>query len=410
MKNILIYGDYLAPSGFSTVTEKLVEKLQNDGKYKVDICATNFGDRDKILVSENITAYNAKLFAKNYKDKWYRDGFLKLLQSKPYELVWIINDFPVILPLNDLIKQVRENKSKLPFKTDNLIKHPPFKIVLYAPIDSKPPKKWFEKKSQFDKIVTYTKYAHETIKPFFKKSENIEIIPHGIGGEEFYAVSEKEKIALRKDCNIHVDYLIGTVNKNHARKDIGSTLIIFNEYKKRTNKKVGLYLHTYHSDPTGIKIHDAAERLGLVFNKDYFLPDEKKYAGALYTRNDMAKVYQMFDCFLTTSMAEGWGLTLTEAIATKLPIVFGNHTSQEEIMKNVNRESAFGKIDILHPHIQIFDGEGVRFKLDVNQTVEKLLQSEWVSQDDLDYSSVNKAYDWKKIQNQWAQLFDKLLK
>jgi glycosyltransferase involved in cell wall biosynthesis len=39
------------------------------------------------------------------------------------------------------------------------------------------------------------------------------------------------------------------------------------------------------------------------------------------------------DCFITTSMAEGWGLTLSEAMCCELPVIYGNHTSFKEIMQ-----------------------------------------------------------------------------
>lgn len=401
---MMAYMDYLAPSGFGNVSKNVIDRLdgwleKND--IRLDICATNFGTRDKVVVSERITAYNARLFAQNMNDMWYRDGFLKLLQSKPYELVWIMNDFPVITPLNDIIKKIREQKKQLSIKTANQIQHPDFKVVFYSPIDSSPPSSWFKGIEQFDQIVTYTEYAKQEI--LKHKKMKVEVVPHGLDTNHFKPL--KNVKALRKKYNLPADnFIFGTVNKNHSRKDIGSTLIAFARFKQNFNADAVLYIHSYHSDPSGIKIHDAAERLGLKFNKDYFLPLEEKYKNAEYSLEDMNEVYNCMDCFITTSMAEGWGLTLCEAICCELPVIYGNHTSFKEIMGGDGYP-----VNTLHEHIQIYDGEGVRFKLDIEETV-KLMKDAYDRCEKKKYPKQVKKYDWDKISLSWQIIFNKLLK
>jgi glycosyltransferase involved in cell wall biosynthesis len=405
MKLVLFYCDFLAPSGFSRVSEEVVNRLGawcERENVRIDICATNFGKNEKVIVSKYITAYNARLFAHNEKDMWYRDGFLKLLQSKPYDLVWILNDFPVITPLNGLLKRIREQKRQLPLKTHNEIVHPEFKVIFYTPIDSLPPKSWFKDISEFDEIVTYTEYAKKEIQKRSKTS--VKVIPHGFDTKSFYRIDDKAN--LRKKYKLPLDkYVFGTVNKNHARKDIGSTLIAFARFKEKYGSNAVLYLHTYHSDPTGINIHEAAERLGLKFNKDYFLPLEERYKNAEYTPSDMNEVYNCMDCFITTSMAEGWGLTLSEAMCCELPVIYGNHTSFKEIMQGDGKP-----VKTLHEHIQIFDGEGVRFKLDINETVERMQECFISTNKNVKYTKQLEKYDWDKISLSWQIIFNKHLR
>jgi len=406
MKLMLAYMDYLSPSGFGNVSKNVIDRLTDwlvEKDIKLDICATNFGDRDKVVVNERITAYNSRLFAQNMNDKWYRDGFLKLLQSKPYDLVWIMNDFPIITPLNELFKRIRKQKKELSIKTANQIQHPNFKVVFYAPIDSSPPSSWFKDIDQIDEIVTYTMYAKKQLQAFKNIKQTISIIPHGLDKDHFYPLENKKE--LRKKYKLPVDkYVFGMVNKNHARKDVGSTLLAFARFKEKTKSNAVLYLHTYHSDFTGIKIHDCAERLGLKFNKDYFLPIEEKYKNAEYTLQDMNEVYNTFDCFITTSMAEGWGLTLCEALCCELPVIYGNHTSFKEIMKGEGCP-----VNTLHEHIQIFDGEGVRFKLDIPEVVNKMKLCYDMGEMKIKYPNQLEKYDWNKIAYNWIQLFNKNL-
>lgn len=396
--------DYLAPSGFGNVSKNVIDRMgdwlkKND--IRLDICATNFGNKDKVVVSDRITAYNARLFAQNMNDVWYRDGFLKLLQSKPYELVWIMNDFPVIIPLNDYIKKIREQKKQLSVKTANQIQHPNFKVVFYAPIDSSPSSLWFENMKEFDQVVTYTNYAKTEIQKY--KNIKLEIIPHGLDKNNFNPLNDA--IALRKKYQLPVNkFIFGTVNKNHARKDIGSTLIAMATFKKKYNADAVLYLHSYHSDPAGIKIHDAAQRLGLKFNVDYFLPIEDKYKNGEYSISDMNEIYNCMDCFITTSMAEGWGLTLCEALCCELPVIYGNHTSLKEIMNGLGNG-----VNLLYEHIQINDGEGLRYKMDISEIV-SFMKECYDKKEKIKYFEQAKQYDWEKISLSWQSIFNKLLK
>jgi glycosyltransferase involved in cell wall biosynthesis len=55
------------------------------------------------------------------------------------------------------------------------------------------------------------------------------------------------------------------------------------------------------------------------------------------TESQLRSIYNASDLFLTTNLGEGWGLTITEAMACKLPIVAPLHTSIIEISNNGER-------------------------------------------------------------------------
>jgi len=405
MKRILAYMDFDCPTGFGNVSKNLFERLtpffeKND--IQVDVCATNYGNKETLYYHKNVTVYNAKSFAKNMSDKWYRDGFLKLLQSKPYDLVWMMNDLPVIDAFMSLMPVIRESKVKL--------MHPMFKLLLYTPIDSNPDPSWFKHAKDFDQIITYTKYGFDEIQKI-KRLKNLDIIPHGFDTKNFYAHSDKKE--SRKRAGIPQDkFVIGTVNKNQPRKDMANALIAFAEFKNLIpNSNSFLYLHTYFDDPTGVNLRSVGDRLGLVFDKDYSMPMHKKYTDGAYTLSDMNDVYNSFDVFLTTSTAEGWGLTLTEAICCKLPIIFGYHTSQKEIAAPLKS----GKCTELIKSVQIHDGNAIRYKLNPTEIAKwmnffyKQYQAEEKENFDK-YDEVIKKYNWDSIAKQWSTIITKLLK
>ena len=407
MKRLLAYMDFDCPTGFGNVSKNLFERLtpffeKND--IQVDVCATNYGNKETLHYHKNVTVYNAKSFAKNMSDKWYRDGFLKLLQSKPYDLVWMMNDLPVIDAFMSLMPVIRESKVKL--------MHPQFKLLLYTPIDSNPDPSWFKHAKDFDQIITYTKYGFDEIQKI-KRLKNLEIIPHGFDTKNFFEQSGQKEECRKRVGIPQGKFVIGTVNKNQPRKDMANALIAFAEFKDTLPKghNVCLYLHTYYDDPTGVNLRTVGDKLGLVWEKDYTMPMHKKYIDGAYTLSDMNDVYNSFDVFLTTSTAEGWGLTLTEAICCKLPIIFGYHTSQKEIAAPLKS----GKCIELTKSVQIHDGNAIRYKLNPTEIAKWMnffyKQYQSGEKENFDkYDEVIKKYDWDLIAIEWSVIIAKLLK
>ena len=412
MKRLLAYMDFDSPTGFGNVSKNLFERLtpffeKND--IHVDVCATNYGNKETLRYHKNVTVYNAKSFAKNLNDKWYRDGFLKLLQSKPYDLVWIMNDLPVAHSMMPVMETLRQSKRKL--------MHPEFKLLLYTPIDSIPDPSWFKYAKEFDQIVTYTKYGFDEIQKI-KRLKNLDIIPHGFDTKNFFKQSGPKEECRRRAGIPQDKFVIGTVNKNQPRKDMANALIAFAEFKNSLPKdnNAFLYLHTYFDDPTGVNLRSVGDKLGLVWEKDYSMPTHKKYTDGAYTLSDMNDVYNSFDVFLTTSTAEGWGLTLSEAICCKLPVIYGAHTSQGEIAGAISQ----GRCRQLTKMVQINDGNAIRYKLNPMEIAQWMnifwnlsqqYPDESINEDLFEtYDAIIKKYNWDAIANDWSTIIAKLLK
>lgn len=313
-KRILCYMDFMCPTGFGTVAHNILDRLTPWFKkmnIEVDVCALNYGENPHTKYNEQIMVLNPKLFARNKDDFYWRDGVLKILQIGEYDLFFPMNDIPVISPMGRHLQALKEDKI---FKNKK-----PFKTLFYTPIDSQPYRRYFKDLEFFDTLVTYTEYgkkeildAYKVVSP--KKKINVEIINHGIDRKNFKSLSNKSE--LRKKYNMPENAFIwGNVNKNQPRKDIGTTLIAFKYFREwlkenHPNEKSVLYLHCYHSDNTGINLYVALERLGLVIGEDVILPIEDKYKNNKYTTQEMNEVFNCFDVFVNTTMAEGWGLCL----------------------------------------------------------------------------------------------------
>ena len=124
----------------------------------------------------------------------------------------------------------------------------------------------------------------------------------------------------------------------------------------------------------------------------------------------MNELYNSLDCFVTSTTAEGWGLTVTEAMSCGLPIICGLHTSLNEITNN--GELVYGCKNLV-PFIQNEDGENIRLKLHPDEVCEKMIQVYLdvveKNQRRYDYSQKLKEYSWDAIANQWKTAFEELL-
>ena len=410
-KKILAYMDFDSPTGFATVSHNVLDRLTPwliENKIKVDVAALNYGEKPHAKYNQAITIVNPMAFADNSEDYYWRDGILKLLSNGNYDLFWAMNDVPVIGPMADFIKQLqikREFYNKKPFKT-----------ILYTPIDSVPFARYFNNLNFFDEIVTYTEYGKRmAIDAFYKSNKDVitdvkfDIIAHGTDKKSFKKLDNKSE--LRKKYYLPEDaFIYGNFNTNSPRKDFGTTLIAFSYLKKqRPDINAVLYLHTEPNDNQGIKMYVACERLDLKPGKDVFFPLEDKYKRKKYSTREINELYNCLDVFVTSTTAEGWGLTVTEAMACELPIVCGLHTSLNEITDNGELVYAVKNI---YEHIQIEDAENIREVLDPKETAEKMIEAYEDTKLNIAktfYSHKMEEYDWDKIADQWKEKFKKIL-
>jgi glycosyltransferase involved in cell wall biosynthesis len=233
--------------------------------------------------------------------------------------------------MEEQLKDVKNTKRK-----EN---RPNFKSMIYFPVDSEPRESDLKVLSFFDEVVTYTNYAKAVMKPLITDTQfkKIKIIPHGTNSNDFYPYSDADKLKAKKEMFGSEDvFVFGSVNRNQVRKDFGSLIMGFAMFKHTsgiTGANALLYLHCNPIDPMGINIYRLCERVGLEVGKDVIVPkDYSENKGC--TLEELNKIYNSFDCFITTTTSEGWGLTVTEAMATKCLVICPKHTSLTEITNN----------------------------------------------------------------------------
>ena len=413
-KNVLFYGDFNCDTGFGQVSKELVNNWAKDKNMKIVVFAINdFADKPYEYLP-NVTVIPALSTAKEKKDIYCRIEFLALLFENDFDVVFCLNDIEIFNEMGEHFKNVKTEKLKL--------NKPNFKSMVYFPIDSEPRMVDLKVLSIFDEVITYTQYAKGVMKPLVSDTQfkKIKVIPHGCNTTDFFPLSLEEKLQAKLELlgeGNEDTYLFGSVNRNSARKDLASLIMGFAMFKHTSQANAVLYLHCNPLDPSGINIFRLCDRVGLEVGKDIIVPkDYNENKG--YDVAKLNRIYNAFNCFITTTTAEGWGLTITEAMATKCLVICPKHTSLTEITDNGENTISFM---YLQQSVFVNDFEKIRFTSNpvevstIMGVVYNLRHDEQEIQD-LATAKIQNAYDkvsamsWELVAKQFKVIVDKLAK
>lgn len=414
-KKILMLCDYNAFTGFATVSKNIKKEIKNHfgDNIKFDICAINyFGDP---YHEEDGTYVISAPKSATKKDDFGRFGFLKILNdSNEYDGIFIMQDLGVIQPIIQILSHIKQKKLKENKKN--------FKSIFYFPVDCKLIDVLVKDLEFFDCIVTYTQFGKDEIirlKPELKTK--VKVVPHGNNPKDFYFISWSDIYKFRQEYfgeNAN-KFIITNVNRNQPRKDIPTTIFAFIEAKNRWQEEKlpnepFLYLHMNAKDPMGWDIRAMMKFTDLVEGKDYkLLDDDLANKGASVEM--LNKIYNASDLYLTTTLGEGWGLTLTEAMATRKPIICPLSTSFIEMTDNGNRVYS---VENLIPFCGTNDNI-IRQQCDVYEVADNIIhiakgfngQLEDIGfMDNLNERLENcqkyvQSLDWKEVCKSWIKYF-----
>jgi len=350
--NILYYGDFNCTTGFGNVSKQLIDNWSKNKNFNITILAINDRSEKPYNYQPNVLVIPC-LVADEKKDGYARLELLKMLYQHDFDVFFALNDIEILNSMNEHLANVKKERAKANKKKT--------KFVLYTPIDSEPRPRDCEVLSLFDEVITYTEYGKASLKLLVSESiwKKIKVIPHGIDTEVFYPIANdfensrtKEQLFGKNDV-----FVFGSVNRNSARKDLATLMMGFAMFKHTTQANAILYIHCNPIDRMGIDCYRLSERLGLDVGTDIFFPkDFDENMGV--SESELNKIYNTFDCFITTTTAEGWGLSIVEAMATKKLVVAPKHTSITEITDNGSNAFTF---KFIQRAVFVNDFEKIRF-------------------------------------------------
>jgi glycosyltransferase involved in cell wall biosynthesis len=417
IKNLLFFGDFNCTTGFGNVSKELVENWAKDKSLKIVVFAINDYGKEPYDYLPNVKVIPAmsSVLADEPKDDVYcRLQFLRLLMHNDFDVVFCLNDIEIFNEMGEHLRNVKIEKKKQ--------NKPSFKSMVYFPIDSEPRPVDLKILDFFDEVITYTEYAKKVLTPLTTPSnaKRIKVIPHGCNTKDFYPLSDEEKLKAKLEIvgeGNEETFLFGTVNRNSARKDLASLILGFSTFKRNSEANAVLYLHCNPLDPSGINIYRLCERLGLQIGVDVLLPKEHNENKGC-DNSDLNRIYNAFDCFITTTTAEGWGLTVTEAMATKTLVICPKHTSLTEITNNGDLTLNYM---FMQPTVFVNDFEKIRYTCNPSEVNTLLGVAYNLINDEEELQimvaeKVEKAYEkvkgmtWENVAKQFKVKIDKLAK
>lgn len=167
------------------------------------------------------------------------------------------------------------------------------------------------------------------------------VVPHGIESDVFRPVSSKDPVITSTGLSVRSkseakraigltpdDFLVLRVDRNSIRKDFADTWKALVPVMKR-HKNVHAW---FHCRPEGDQLE-----LPQLISRDLDTAPRFHFPADFSTRvgwknEDLVTLYNAADLFVSTSMGEGFGLTLGEAAATQVPIVAQDCSSITEVV------------------------------------------------------------------------------
>jgi glycosyltransferase involved in cell wall biosynthesis len=402
---VLAWGDYACSTGFGTVMRNIMGEIHSTNKYDIDVVGVNYdgGPYDtKKWPGRLWPAISALRTQGPYGDVFGRQVFLDLLNQGDYDLVFIVQDTFILLPIVQHILELQRTKPNS------------FKTIYYYPFDCTPQEEWVTQcVASFDYPVAYTEYAkNESRKIIGELADKQHVIYHGTNTKDFFPLSPEQKIAARKNLfpeNLQDKFIITNVNRNQGRKDISRSLMVMKELRDRGIDDVYLYMHMQETDFGG-SILNMARSVGLNFETDFTFPNPQQFgAHSGFPIEMLNQIYNASDCYLTTTHGEGWGLTITEAMATKLPVVAPDNTSVPEILGHERGWRVPSGHTPSHWVIKENDNERMRPLMDVSAAADAI---EYIKNNpDEAKRRAENAYNWATTQRwsdvckDWKSLF-----
>lgn len=370
-----------------------------------DIIAINyFGD----YVQEHnghVAVWPALITESNQKDikepdAWGRNIFMKMLKENDYDGIFMIHDPATIGVFLPFLKQIKEDK-----KINN---RKLFKSILYFPIDGVGQGNLTEGFEFFDTLVTYTEFARSEVFKFNPSLKGkLNVIYHGVDTKTFCPLDGRERFEFRNSYfgdNTHKT-IVANINRNQPRKDIPTTILAFEHYLRNFNSNAFLYLHMEPLDPNGWKLPVVLSQTSLKEGVDYMFP---KKSTADIPADYLNVIMNACDVFLNTTCGEGWGLSLTEAFACKLPIIAPLHTSINEIAGH--NSCRLWDLEAFIPYCSHFDNQ-IRYTVDYVEAAERINQV--VTNKEHTQKMIELAYEWSQkiswdnICKRWIDVFEK---
>jgi len=396
---ILMIGDHpLAPSGVGTQLKYICDALLKSGRYKIISLGgavqhesyepKHVESPEGYWEKEDFTIYPVDGYGVPDQIRsviWTQKPDVMLFMTDPrfYEWLWQIeNEIRPLVPM--VYYHVWDN---YPYPQYN--------------------KKWYD---STDVIASISKVTYDIVNVVAPETENY-YVPHAVDEKIFRVLSADTMDNFKKEHfqdEKKMTFLWN--NRNARRKQTGSLLLWFSEFADEVgSENVRLIMHTDPKDPHGqdletlISDHDIDDGR-IIISKDKVPPEI------------LSALYNLADCTVNISDAEGFGLGTLESLSCGTPIIV-NMTGglQEQV---TDGEEWFG-IGIEPASKAIIGSQQVPYiyedrlsKEDFKAALHKMYNMSAEERQELGRKGmqhVRNNYNYKEFQERWVELMDDIV-
>ena len=315
---ILTISDHpLSPSGVGTQTKYICEALLDTGRYSILSLGGAIKHND--YTPKMIEPYNEDWKVIPVDGYGTQEMIRSILRTERPDAVWIMTDPRFWGWLWQIENEIR-----------------PLVPIIYYHVWDNYPYPWFNRKYYVsnDAIATISKVSDDIVKTTAPEVKR-KYIPHAVDSNIFKPLTQEQITQIRAD-SLHPDDVDKVIffwnNRNARRKHSGTLIWWFKEWldKRDLHDKAQLIMHTEPKDPHGQDLQHIINHLGLE-DRQVLLSVTKM------PPEHLAAIYNMVDCTINISDAEGFGLATLESLSCGTPIVV-NMTGglQEQVTDGVD--------------------------------------------------------------------------
>ena len=305
----------LSPSGVGTQTKYMCEALLRSGKFEI----MSLGGAIKH------PNYNP-VKTEEWGDDWVMfpvDGYGNpdiirsiLRQHKP-DILWFMTDPRFWGWLWEMENEIRPLVPMVYYHVWDNYPYPTYNRTFYESNDF---------------IAAISKVTDDIVKTV-APSVKSQYIPHAVDSQIFRPLERSDDFESAKKSIFgeHYDpnkFIFFWNNRNARRKQSGSLIFWFNEFLKKVGKdKACMIMHTEVKDQNGQDLQAIVEELGL--NNGEVLFSQQKVDA-----HKLSLIYNMVDCTINISDAEGFGLATLESLSCGTPIIVSMTGGLQEQVTN----------------------------------------------------------------------------